>query len=451
MTDDVAFALPSLGADMDKGRVARWLKAPGEAIRRGDAIVQVETDKGLIDVEYFEDATFRAALVEEGSVVAVGTPIARLHPGAGGASGTTHDTTSTPVAPVAPAAPPAPASTQEPPPGERIYATPLARRRAEALHVDLHEVVPADGRRICLEDVLRAAHAPAPALASSLPPPPSPPTSPPPSTSSPTPPERAVAVVMAASSAATLATTPTAPTAPTATSTPTSPTTATTRDANAAMRRAIGVVMARSKREIPHYYLWQTIDAEPVLAWLAAANAQRSVMDRLLLAAPLVRAVALAAAEFPEMNGHHGGQDFEPASDVNVCFATSVRGGGLLAPAIVGADRLDIDETMKAIAGIVQRVRGGGVTAREMASGTITVTSLGDSGVQGVLPVIQPPQVAIVGFGSVFDRVVIDSDKARNARALTISVAGDHRVSDGHRGARFLRAVAQRLLQPAEP
>jgi pyruvate dehydrogenase E2 component (dihydrolipoamide acetyltransferase) len=227
--------------------------------------------------------------------------------------------------------------------------------------------------------------------------------------------------------------------------------TTSTRDPRAAMRHAIAAAMSRSKREIPHFYLWHTIDAEPALAWLDAANAQRSVADRLLLAALLVRAVALAAAEFPEMNGRFADDGFIAAEEVNVCFATTLRGGGLVAPAIDDADRLDVDATMRAIAGLVQRVRGGGLTAREMSSGTITVTSLGDLGVQGLLPVIQPPQVAIVGFGAVFDRVVVDDHTPRVGRALTVSVAGDHRVSDGHRGARFLQAVAHRLLHPAEP
>jgi pyruvate dehydrogenase E2 component (dihydrolipoamide acetyltransferase) len=106
---------------------------------------------------------------------------------------------------------------------------------------------------------------------------------------------------------------------------------------------------------------------------------------------------------------------------------------------------------MRAIESLVQRVRGGGLTARELSSGTVTVTSLGDDGVQGVLPVIQPPQVAIVGFGGVVDRVVVDGGVPRAGRALTVALAGDHRVSDGHRGARFLQAIAHRLLHPELP
>ena len=444
MADDIAFSLPSLGADMDKGRVARWLKTPGQSIHRGDAIVQVETDKGLIDVECFDDATFDAALVPEGAEVAVGTPIARLHVEAHGAppgtppssasSSTAAAPPSTAESPNAamhePSATAASAAKHDEAHGDRVYATPLARRRAGDLHVDLRTVEPADGRRICLEDVLRVAHA-GEAPSSSAP--------------KSTPPARVLAFDAAVeprpAPSTSSAEAPLAPSVPKRNH----------ADARQAMRDAIAAAMARSKREIPHYYLWHTVDAGPAQAWLDAANAVRPVTERLLFAAMLVRAVALAAAEFPEMNGRWADDGFVASDDVNVCFATALRGGGLIAPAIERADRLDIDATMRAIASLVQRVRGGGLTAREMTSGTITVTSLGDVDVQGVLPVIQPPQVAIVGFGSVVDRVVVDGAVPRVGRAITVTLAGDHRVSDGHRGARFVQAIARRLLHPSDP
>jgi pyruvate dehydrogenase E2 component (dihydrolipoamide acetyltransferase) len=216
------------------------------------------------------------------------------------------------------------------------------------------------------------------------------------------------------------------------------------------MRRAIGQAMAHSKREIPHYYLWQTIDAEPALAWLEAANARRAVDERLLLAALLVHAVAQALGEFPELNGAWIDDGFHPSEAIHLGFATTLRGGGLVAPAIEDADRLDLDGTMRAIRAAVQRARGGTLTARDLARPTLTITSLGDSGVDGVLPVIVPPQVAIVGFGRVHERVVLDREHGgfRATRALTISLAADHRVSDGHRGARFVQDVERRLLHP---
>jgi len=435
---ELNFIMPSLGADMERGRVGAWRVKPGDRIRRGQVIVDVDTDKGLIDVECFHDAVVVAILAVEGTEVPVGAPIARLQ--VDGAA----TTTTTPAAPTAPFIPP-PAPTPAPAPvplptappmsasetgmpaagaplpkwgegsrasrprakgageGLRVVASPLAKRRARELGVDLARVTPGPEGRITAEDV-----------------------------------ERAATAVPATTTTTTTTTTTAKAKAP---KTP-------PKDPKEAMRRAIAASMSRSKREIPHYYLWQDVDVTATVAWLKAENARRSLGDRLLFAALLARAVAQTARAFPELNGTCDDGVHRPSDVVHLGFATSQRGGGLIAPAILNADSKDISAMMVAINDLVARVRSGGLRGSEMTSGTITLSALGDTGVDGILPVIQPPQVAIVGAGRLLDRAVVRDGQVVVRSMMTISVAADHRVSDGARGARFLLALDKALSTP---
>jgi pyruvate dehydrogenase E2 component (dihydrolipoamide acetyltransferase) len=219
-------------------------------------------------------------------------------------------------------------------------------------------------------------------------------------------------------------------------------------DRRAGQRRAIGELMARSARDIPHYHLATTIDLGPALAWLAAANADRPVAARLLPAALLLRATALAAREVPVMNGSWR-DGFVPAPSVHLGVAVALRGGGLVAPALHDADTLGVDQLMAGLRDLVQRARAGGLRGSEMADPTITVTNLGDTGVDEVHGVIYAPQVALVGFGRVTDRPWVVGGVVVVRPVVRATVAADHRVSDGRDGARFL-ATIDRLLQHPE-
>lgn len=229
-----------------------------------------------------------------------------------------------------------------------------------------------------------------------------------------------------------------------------SPVPAPPKDPREAMRRAIAQSVGKSKREIPHYYLWHDVDLTDTLAWLAAENARRSLTDRLLFAAVLARAVAQTAKAFPELNGTFDDGVFSPGEGVHLGFATSLRGGGLIAPAILDAGDKDITAMMVAINDLVGRVRSGGLKGREMTAGTLTLSSLGDTGVDGILPVIQWPQVGIVGAGRVAERPVVRAGQIVARQVMTLSLAADHRVSDGARGARFLLALDKILSTPPE-
>lgn len=219
-------------------------------------------------------------------------------------------------------------------------------------------------------------------------------------------------------------------------------------DASAAMRRAIARAMSRAKREIPHYYLADTIDMTNALAFLERENATRELPRRLLYSALLLKAVALAVREVPEMNGTYAEEGWTPSESVHVGVATSLRTGGLIAPAIHDVANKSLDEVMTALRDLVNRVRVGGLRSSELSDPTITVTSLGDRGCESVFPVIYPPQVAIVGFGTIVERPWAENGMVGARRIIHVSLAGDHRVSDGHRGALFLRAVGERLQRP---
>jgi pyruvate dehydrogenase E2 component (dihydrolipoamide acetyltransferase) len=214
------------------------------------------------------------------------------------------------------------------------------------------------------------------------------------------------------------------------------------------MRRAIAAAMGRSKREIPHYYLGTTIDFAAAAAWLDGYNAARDPADRLLPAVLLLKASAQALRDVPQLNGFWEGDAFRPGAGIHLGWAISLRGGGLVAPAIHDADRRSLPELMAALRDLVQRARSGGLRSSELTDPTITLTSLGDRGAESVFGVIYPPQVAIVGFGRVVQRPWV-VDGALGVRPLvSATLAADHRASDGHVGGQLLAAIDRALQSP---
>ncbi|MHB1570903.1 MAG: 2-oxo acid dehydrogenase subunit E2, partial [Solirubrobacteraceae bacterium] len=214
------------------------------------------------------------------------------------------------------------------------------------------------------------------------------------------------------------------------------------------MREAIGALMARSKREIPHYYLQLEIDLSAARQWLHEANLARPVQRRLLASALLLSAVAHATAETPEMNGFWIDGEFHPGSGVHLGVAISLRGGGLIAPALHDADLKTVDEIMDGVRDLVARARSGRLRGSEMSDPTITVTNLGDRGVDLVHGVIYPPQVALVGFGAVRERPWAVDGMLGVRPTVIVTLAADHRSSDGHAGARFLSLIDHHLRKP---
>lgn len=219
-------------------------------------------------------------------------------------------------------------------------------------------------------------------------------------------------------------------------------------DRAAEMRKSIAAAMTRSKREIPHYYLSETVPMRRALDWLSGANRERPVTARLLPAVLLLKAVALTVRDFPELNGLFVDGAFRPAKSEHIGVAISLRQGGLVAPALRDVGSKPLDELMRELADLVKRCRAGSLRSSEMSDPTITVTNLGDEGVESVFGVIYPPQVALVGFGRVADRPWVDVGAVMTMPVLCATLAADHRVSDGHRGAMFLARLRDRLQAP---
>jgi pyruvate dehydrogenase E2 component (dihydrolipoamide acetyltransferase) len=214
------------------------------------------------------------------------------------------------------------------------------------------------------------------------------------------------------------------------------------------MRDAIAAAMARSKREIPHYYLGADLDVTRAVRWLEAQNAKRPVTERILFAALLVKATALALRGAPELNGFFVDGAFRPSTAIHVGVAIALRQGGLVAPAIHDAGEKTLAEIMASLQDLVTRARAGSLKSSEMSDPTVTLTSLGELGTDWVFGVIYPPQVALVGFGAVRERPWAEGGMLGVRSVVTASLAGDHRVSDGHRGARFLAALGKLLGDP---
>jgi pyruvate dehydrogenase E2 component (dihydrolipoamide acetyltransferase) len=216
------------------------------------------------------------------------------------------------------------------------------------------------------------------------------------------------------------------------------------------MRATIAASMSRSKREIPHYYLSTTVDLEKATSWMHAYNSTVPVAGRLVPAALLLKATAAAARAAPGLNGFWVDGRFEAAPTVHLGIAVSLRGGGLVAPAIHDAADLPLDELMHRLRDLVARARAGHLRASELSDPTLTVTNLGEQGVEAVFGVIYPPQVALVGLGRVVPRTCVVDGLIGVRPTTTVTLSADHRATDGFAGSRFLADIDDRLQRPEE-
>lgn len=419
------FRMPSLGADMEAGTLVEWKVKPGDEVKRGDIIAVVETAKGVVDVEVFEDGVIQELLVEPWHKVPVGTPLAMIAGEALPEVAKVARPAVERIAPVAPVAPAAAPQAEKAPPGEkRPRVSPLARRVAHELGVDVETVVGTGPHgAIQRADIERAAAATPSAPAAAAPEPVVKEEAPPPRVYGPP------------------ITPPAAP----------APQDAGAQQASfqAAMRQAIAAAMARANREIPHYYLETHVDMSKALSWLETANAARSIKDRLLPVVLLLKATARALEQVPELNGYWIGDSCQVQEAIHIGFAISLRQGGLVTPAIHHADQKSLDELMENVRDLITRTRAGRLRSSELTDATITLTSLGDLGVEKVFGVIYPPQLALVGFGRVVEQPWAIDGLIGIRPMLSATLAADHRATDGHRGGQFLD-VLNRCLQDPE-
>jgi len=384
----IEFKLPSLGAEMEEGTLLEWRIKPGDKVSKGDVIAVVDTSKSAIDVEIWQEGVVHELTLKIGDKVPVGTPMVRLlEPGESAEHAEVQQRNAAPslaATPAPVAAPDSPAAAAAAQSETRRPASPAARARARELDVDLAAINGTGPRGAITREDIEKA------AASKGPP----------------------------------------------------------KDRTTEMRHAIGAAMARSKREIPHYYLATDVPMARASVWLAQRNEGRAITGRLLMAAPLLKAVALALKKYPELNGWFQNGAFVPGAGIHLGVAISLRQGGLIAPAIRDIASMNLDELMRRLADLVARARALTLRSSEMSDATITVTNLGDQGVDLVQGVIYPPQVALVGFGKITDRPWVEKGKLVAMPVLTASLSADHRTSDGHRGALFLAHVAGLLQEP---
>ncbi|WP_370278961.1 dihydrolipoamide acetyltransferase family protein [Pontibacterium sp.] len=214
------------------------------------------------------------------------------------------------------------------------------------------------------------------------------------------------------------------------------------------MRRAIAAAMVRSKREIPHYYLATTIDLQTALEWMTQYNHDKPADEQLLMTALLHKAIALALLDSPELNGFYQHGQFQSADEIHLGMAISIRTWGLITPALHRVDRAPLPELMQRMRDLTLRARRGGLRSSEMTDATITVSSMGERGVETLFGVIYPPQVALIGIGCPQTRPWVVNGAVCPRLLVNVSLAADHRVSDGHQGAQFLRRVTKLLQHP---
>ena len=213
------------------------------------------------------------------------------------------------------------------------------------------------------------------------------------------------------------------------------------------MRQAIAAAMSRSNRDIPHYYLETRIDMSNALRWLEEENTKRTIKDRLLPVVVLLKAVAKALTEVPELNGFWIDGAHQISESIHIGFAIALRQGGLITPAIHDVDTKTFDELREAMNDLIIRTRGNKLRSSELTDSTITVTSLGERGVEKVFGVIYPPQVALVGLGKIIEQPWAENGMLGVRPVMVATLAGDHRATDGHKGGIFLEALNRNLQE----
>lgn len=387
MTD---FTMPSLGADMQSGVLVEWLVTVGDTVHHGQSIAVVETAKGAIEVESFVDGVVAEIVHESGDdEIAIGTVLARIR--------SADETASEPPEQVTHFA----ASDDEPLRQEtKPRISPAARRLATELQVDLTKVIGTGPDGVIQRNDIEKAHAQQKE--------PSQPRN-----------EAPQAQVRAVSA----------------------------RRADS-MRQAIASATSRSNREIPHYYLNRRINLQHALQWMEERNGSLPIQDRMLPAALLVWAVAAALRQVKELNGFWLDDLFQPADQIGIGFGVALKSGGLVMPVIRGEALNSPQQSMAELGRLITSSRNGKLRQSDMEGASISVTNLGDLGVDSVHGVIFPPQVAIVGFGRIDLQPWAEGDALTVRPVVTASLAADHRATDGLIGARFLQrlnAVLQKM------
>jgi pyruvate dehydrogenase E2 component (dihydrolipoamide acetyltransferase) len=380
------FLMPSLGADMEAGMLREWRVKPGDKVRRGDIIADVETQKGIIEIEIFEEGIIDKLLINENDKVPVGTVMALLT--------TEHEEKLSRPQSIPSATGKVKEVSTEPPQKNKIIErhthriTPLARKMAADNNIDLMQLIgTGELGAITKEDV-----------------------------------EKAIAGRSSIRKETSI-------------------------EATESIRQAVAAAMSKSNREIPHYYLSDAIDMSKALAWLSEKNVKTTPDKRILPVALLIKASALSLKEVPELNGFWD-NGVKLKNDINIGFVVSLHKGGIVVPAINNTATKSVDEIMDLLNDLIPRARQLRLKSSELTNSTITITSLGDGGSEQVFGIIYPPQIAIIGFGGIKEEPFAENGMLDVRPVIQVTLAGDHRATDGLTGSRFLGILKTKLQTP---
>ena len=407
--------MPSMGADMTEGTIAKWLKAEGDAVSRGDKLAEIETDKTVVEMEAYAEGLLRKIVVPEGTLVEVGTiigfigdaeddipEIAEAAPAAEAPKSEAAPAAPAPTpAPVQQAAPtPAPAPVATAAPGGRVKASPIARKIAEEKGIDISSVPgTGPGGRITKSDVEN--FTPSPAFAAS---------------------GGRAAVVMDGSD------------------TPLS-----------SMRQAIARVTVKSKTESPHYYVTHEVNMGPAMTFRAQLNeAIVDDGDRVSVNDMVLKAVTAALLKHPKWNSSFDGDKLIGHSDINLGVAIALE-EGLIVPAVIGIQNMSLIEISRAVRDMGKRARGegGSLTQAEMTQGTFGTSNLGMFGTDTFAAIIVPPNAGIIAVGAVKDTPIVKDGQIVAGKTMNATISADHRVGDGAEAAILMGEFQKNLENPA--
>lgn len=410
--------MPKLGFDMAEGTLVRWVKAEGDRVERGEVLAEIETDKATVEVESQATGIIHKHLVQEGTHVPVGDPIAVV-----GEEGEEVDveTLAGKEAGAAQAAEPeeaegqATADTREAPaPSEDgrerervegqlpggVRASPVARRIAEEQKVDLSTVEGSGpGGRIVRKDVERALER------------------------KPARPEARPAYV--------------APGAPRETE----------RIEVSRLRARIGQRMTESKQQIPHFYVSADLDAGPLMDLRRQANEFLPEEDKISVNDFLVKACALTLRDFPNLNASLEGDEIVHHGEINIGNAVAIE-GGLLTVVVAQADLKPVRVIAQELRPMAERARVGKVRPEDVEGSTFTLSNMGMYGVEDFAAIINPPEVGILAVGRVRRLPVVEGDQIQIGQRLMVTLSADHRVSDGAEAAMWLARFREIIEQP---
>lgn len=402
-------SMPKLGFDMAEGTLVRWVKLEGETVNKGDILAEIETDKATVEVESSFAGVVHKHLVEQGSVVPVGTPIAII-----AAPGeqvedipTTQPAQEVPAQAqtpqTAPAAPVQPAATPTAPAGP-VKASPLARRMATEQGLDIHTLRGSGpGGRIVKRDVESALKS----IPASFPLKPA-----------------------------------TPPAQMTSTAIPGDETVPVDR-----LRAAIGRRMVESKQQVPHFYVTHACRVDELMSLRKKINSTLPEGEKISVNDFLIKAAGLALRRYPNLNASLNGDVILRHGDVNVGVAVAVP-GGLLTVVNRNTDQKPLRVISREVREMVIRARDGKVRPDDIEGSTFSISNLGMFDVDSFVAIINPPEAAILAVGSVQEVPVVEDGQIKPGMVLKITLSADHRITDGAEAAQFLQAMAEYLENP---